>query len=37
VVKQHGGTIDVTTEPGQFTEFKILLPRKTRFSDKGGG
>jgi two-component system, NtrC family, sensor kinase len=28
VVKQHGGTIDVETEPGQFTEFKIVLPRK---------
>jgi two-component system, NtrC family, sensor kinase len=27
VVKQHGGTIDVTTEAGQFTEFIIILPR----------
>ena len=27
VVKQHGGTIDVTTEPGAFTEFVITLPR----------
>jgi two-component system NtrC family sensor kinase len=27
VVKQHGGRIDVTTEPGQFTEFTIVLPR----------
>ena len=27
VVKQHGGTIDVTSEPGSFTEFKITLPR----------
>jgi signal transduction histidine kinase len=27
VVKQHGGTIDVTTEPGAFTEFIITLPR----------
>ena len=27
VVKQHGGTIDVATEPGQFTEFTIVLPR----------
>jgi signal transduction histidine kinase len=33
VVKQHGGTIDVATEPGQFTEFTILLPRKSGFSD----
>jgi len=28
VVKQHGGTIDVNTEPGVFTEFIITLPRK---------
>jgi two-component system, NtrC family, sensor kinase len=27
IVKQHGGTIDVETEPGLFTEFKIVLPR----------
>jgi PAS domain S-box-containing protein len=27
VVKQHGGTIDVVTEPGSFTEFIITLPR----------
>ena len=27
LVKQHGGSIDVATEPGQFTEFTILLPR----------
>jgi signal transduction histidine kinase len=27
VVKQHGGKIDVTTEPGSFTEFIITLPR----------
>jgi two-component system NtrC family sensor kinase len=27
IVKQHGGTIDVETEPGRFTEFKIVLPR----------
>jgi len=28
VVKQHGGTIDVMTEPGSFTEFIITLPRR---------
>ncbi len=27
VVKQHGGTIDVVTEPGSFTEFIVTLPR----------
>ena len=27
IVKQHGGTIDVNTEPGVFTEFIITLPR----------
>jgi two-component system, NtrC family, sensor kinase len=26
-VKQHGGRIDVETEPGAFTEFIITLPR----------
>jgi signal transduction histidine kinase len=27
IVKQHGGTIDVDTLPGEFTEFTIVLPR----------
>jgi two-component system NtrC family sensor kinase len=30
IVKQHGGTIDVETEPGLFTEFKIVLPRTSQ-------
>jgi GAF domain-containing protein len=30
IVKQHGGRIDVETEPGRFTEFTILLPRTIR-------
>jgi signal transduction histidine kinase len=27
VVKQHGGSIEVDTWPGEFTEFKVILPR----------
>jgi two-component system, NtrC family, sensor kinase len=27
VVKQHAGAIEVETEPGAFTEFRIVLPR----------
>ena len=27
VVKQHGGSIEVDTRPGEFTEFRIVLPR----------
>jgi two-component system NtrC family sensor kinase len=37
VVKQHGGTIDVETEPGHFTEFRIVLPRTSNFSNKSRG
>jgi len=33
IVKQHGGTIDVETVPGEFTEFTIVLPR-TSLSSK---
>ena len=28
IVKQHGGSIEVETRPGEFTEFTIVLPRK---------
>jgi GAF domain-containing protein len=27
IVKQHGGSIEVNTQPGAFTEFRIVLPR----------
>jgi two-component system, NtrC family, sensor kinase len=30
IVKQHGGSIDVETKPGLFTEFKIVLPRTSQ-------
>ena len=35
IVKQHGGRIDVATEPGQFTEFIIVLPRMTATGNTG--
>ena len=35
VVKQHGGSIDVTTEPGSFTEFLIVLPRNGSSRESG--
>jgi signal transduction histidine kinase len=34
IVKQHGGMVDVATEPGAFTEFRIVLPRTSNFSNK---
>jgi signal transduction histidine kinase len=37
IVKQHGGSIDVTTEPGQFTELTIVLPRTANSRSKPGG
>lgn len=37
VVKQHGGTIDVNTEPGVFTEFIITLPRTMAAGSTSGG
>jgi two-component system NtrC family sensor kinase len=37
IVKQHGGTIDVDTQPGHFTEFRIVLPRASNFAEKPRG
>jgi signal transduction histidine kinase len=37
VVKQHGGKIDVDTEPGAFTEFIITLPRTAAAKAQAGG
>jgi len=37
IVKQHAGSIDVETEPGEFTEFRIILPRAAATIAKSGG
>ena len=31
IVKQHGGSIEVDTLPGEFTEIRIILPRAATF------
>jgi two-component system NtrC family sensor kinase len=35
IVKQHSGSIEVDTLPGQFTEFKVILPRKAALGKAG--
>jgi two-component system, NtrC family, sensor kinase len=37
IVKQHAGSIDVDTQPGAFTEFRIVLPRSAAAIAKAGG
>jgi signal transduction histidine kinase len=37
IVKQHGGSIEVETEPGEFTEFRIILPRTAASSSGSPG
>ena len=37
IVKQHGGSIEVDTQPGEFTEFKIILPRGGATIANSGG
>src|SRR4029079_797596 len=36
IVKQHGGSIEVVTEPGEFTEFRNILPRNAAQSGRTG-
>jgi GAF domain-containing protein len=31
IVKQHGGSIEVETKPGEFTEIRVILPRVAVF------
>jgi signal transduction histidine kinase len=37
IVKQHAGTIEVDTRSGEFTEFRIVLPRAAASIGKAGG
>ena len=37
IVKQHGGSIEVDTQPGKFTEIRIVLPRGGATIAKLGG
>ena len=32
IVKQYGGSIDVDTQPGEFTEIRVILPRSAVLS-----
>ena len=37
IVKQHGGSIEVDTRPGEFTEIRIILPRAAVLLAESGG
>ena len=37
IVKQHSGSIEVDTRLGEFTEFRIVLPRAAVSANKSGG
>jgi two-component system, NtrC family, sensor kinase len=37
VTKQHAGLIEVDTRPGEFTEFRVILPRTAATSKAGTG
>jgi GAF domain-containing protein/signal transduction histidine kinase len=37
IVKQHAGSIEVDTKPGEFTEFRVVLPRVAAAVAKSGG
>jgi len=37
IVKQHSGSIEVDTQPGEFTEVKIILPRAAVFLAESRG
>jgi signal transduction histidine kinase len=36
IVKQHAGFIEVDTQPGEFTEFRIILPRRAAMLAQSG-
>src|SRR6202043_1493085 len=36
IVKQHAGYVEVDTKPGEFTEFRIILPRGAAMLAKSG-
>ena len=37
IVKQHGGSIEVDTQPGEFTEIRVILPRTAVMSWRSSG